>query len=559
MIENVLKELNQIIAKITLKDFRFILGIKLSDNLFKIISYYDSKLKNYDIAMENMYFSVEDKFKESHFNIVKYEESINKHFFEGIENYFAIGELIKFRNKDLGFIYFIVDQAEGKNAIMNVKKIINENAKQILSILLDIKDDYLKEYAVEQNINSLLYILKAHDAYTYYHSLRISELSLLIAENLKLDQKDVEKLFYASLIHDFGEIWIPKSILQKSGKLTPSEIEEVKKHTYKLDFLFAGNDYFSEYVEIAKFHHEFLDGSGYNKRMNNEIPFLSRILAVAEVTDALLSNRPWRKALSMEEAIKVLSNMAKIGKLDKDVVDIVIKIIPEFYGGLYQTHTLKYKDIYLSLDVNNQKTLVEAKVIDAKKDYITLYVATEEVEVNGNIINISNEYLTIDKYFDLEYYVNNMPINTKCKVVGRNKLGYIAKIDRSVKDDENVSIKWNLTGIGIPLKKVIFVNKYVWRLDNEKAFKAHIETISNKNIVFYALKEKIDSMAETKMVINFEAFSVKVNLIGEIINKQEIFTGYYHCDFRVGEITDEEYYKLLQVIELRMQQIKSIK
>ncbi|WP_129408978.1 HD-GYP domain-containing protein [Marinitoga lauensis] len=451
-----------------------------------------------------------------------------------------------------------MDKTTKYDNINTLKEVFYEHLKSFLTIILDVKDSVLKEYAIEQTINSLFYILKAHDAYTYYHSLRIADLSVLIAEKLKLDQEKIEKLYYAALIHDLGEIWISKDILQKSEKLTPIELEQIKQHTGKLEFLFAGNDYFSEYVEIAKYHHEYLDGSGYTGKNKYDLSLLSRILAVAEVTDALLSNRPWRKALKIEDAPKILMKMVENGKLDKTIVDTVIKIIPEFYGGLLQNSLMKYNDVFVNFDIEGKIVRVEAKVLNSKRDYINIFIPKKSIEVDGKVINICEKFLKLENNISIEYYSNNNSFNKNCTILGKNKMGYILKINKEVNEGEIASVKWNLNGIGVPLKRVVFVNKYVWRLDNEKAFKLNIESISNKNIIFYALKDKINNMIDTKLLITFEAMNLKINLIGEIIYKEEIFKGYYHCDFKIGEITNDEYTKLIQIINLRKEQLKTL-
>ncbi|GAB6189489.1 hypothetical protein JCM30566_12290 [Marinitoga arctica] len=554
-----LENIKSLIANIPISNFRFILGIKISDNLFRIITYFDSEKMDFDLSMNNMFFSVEEKFKISNFDSIEYEESINKHFFDGKEDFFAIGQNIIFRNEVVGFIYILLPKNTKFDNINTLKDLLYEHLKNFLTVILDIKDKHLRDYSIEQTINSMFYILKAHDAYTYYHSLRIADLSVLIAENLKLNQEDIEKIYYAALIHDLGEIWIPKEILQKSEKLTPAELEQIKQHTNKLEFLFGGNDYFSEFVEIAKYHHEYLDGSGYFKKNKFNLTILQRILVVSEVTDALLSNRPWRKALNIEDALKILLKMVENNKLDNDIVNTTIEIIPEFYGGLMQRSLMKYNDVFINIE-SDEKTEIKlkGKILDSRKDYLNIFIPNKIIEINDKDIDVKNTYLKIGNTFTIEYYSNNNLFNKTCNIVGKNKLGYIFKIEKNLSKDTIHSVKWNLNGIAVPLKRVVFVDKYVWRLDNENAFKINIESISNSNIIFYALKDKVKNMADKKTVITFEAMNLKINLIGEIVYTEEIFKGYYHCDFKIGEINADEYTKLMQVINLRKEQLKML-
>lgn len=556
---NYIETFNSIIPNIPLDDFRLILGVKISDNLYKTIIYYDSTNMNIDYSMNGMYFSVEDKFHINNFDTVLYDESINKHFFENKEDdYFAIGQNIIFRDETVGFIYVFMKKNTKYDDVKSLRELFYDQLKNFLILILDVKDSAYKDYFIEQTISTLFYLLKAHDAYTYYHSLRIADLSVLLAENLNLDQTKIEKVYYSALIHDLGEMWISKDILQKPDKLSPLETEEVKQHTKKLELLFAGNDFFSEFVEIAKYHHEYLDGSGYYGKKNYDISILSRILTVAEVTDALLSNRPWRKALNIEDAPKVLLKMVQDGKLDKTVVETVIKIIPEFYGGIIQPSLFRHSNAYAIFNIDNENISLEVKIINSRKDFINIFLPEKNIIVKNKIIDLQNTFFNFGNSIHLEYYLNNSLIKNDFTIVGKNKLGYILKKKEIKKGESSFSIKLSITGIGVPLKRVIFVNKYVWRLDNEKAFKASIESISKSNIIFYALKDKIEKIGDTKLVLTFDAMGTKIKLLGEIVHKEEIFKGYYHCDFKIGENTEEEMMKLLQLISMRKDQLKRL-
>ena len=138
-------------------------------------------------------------------------------------------------------------------------------------------------------------------------------------------------------LHDIGKISIEDTILKKPGKLTSEESEEMKKHTIigkqiieKIESLTKKND-FLRYAKIfAATHHEKWDGSGYPSGLKgNEIPLLGRIMAVADVYDALISVRPYKKAFSHEEAVQIIKDGSNT-QFDPAVVAIFLKTAEQF-------------------------------------------------------------------------------------------------------------------------------------------------------------------------------------------------------------------------------------
>lgn len=142
---------------------------------------------------------------------------------------------------------------------------------------------------------------------------RVSKLSALLAEALGQPPEWQDRIEEAACLHDLGKLWVAKEILDKPGPLTEEEYEEVKKHTLVGAALLSQGT--SELVRmagrIARSHHERWDGEGYPDGLEGEeIPLSARIVAVADAFDAMTQDRPYREALSVEEAFHVLDEEA---------------------------------------------------------------------------------------------------------------------------------------------------------------------------------------------------------------------------------------------------------
>jgi cyclic di-GMP phosphodiesterase len=169
------------------------------------------------------------------------------------------------------------------------------------------------------------------DNETGMHVIRIGHFSRLIAKALGVDAEWEELIFHAAPMHDVGKIGIPDNILMKPGKLDPNEWEVMKMHSAMGGKILSGGT--SELVKmsesIAMAHHEKWDGSGYPKGLQGEdIPLEGRIVAVADVFDALTSVRPYKKAWTVEKSMALIEEES--GKhFDPEIVQAFKKILPE--------------------------------------------------------------------------------------------------------------------------------------------------------------------------------------------------------------------------------------
>ncbi|MCR9161794.1 MAG: response regulator [bacterium] len=187
------------------------------------------------------------------------------------------------------------------------------------------------EAAQVQTIERLTKAAEFRDDETAAHLQRMSEYSRLLARKVGLDDYTSEMIRTASPMHDVGKIGIPDSILLKPGRLTSDEYEVMKKHAEIGYRILGGSD--SKLLQlaasIAYTHHEKFDGSGYPRGLSGEdIPIEGRIVAVADVFDALTSERPYKKAWPLERAVKLLVD-GRDQHFDGELVDLFVGSMEE--------------------------------------------------------------------------------------------------------------------------------------------------------------------------------------------------------------------------------------
>jgi putative two-component system response regulator len=152
-------------------------------------------------------------------------------------------------------------------------------------------------------ITALAYALEAKDVYTSGHSQRVTELSVAIAERLGLPEESIEKIRLAGLVHDIGKIGVREAVLNKPGSLSEEEFKHVRLHSETGEHILKPIVDDGDILKAVRHHHERYDGAGYPDGLKGEqIPQLARIIAVADTFDAMTSERPYRKALTKEEA-----------------------------------------------------------------------------------------------------------------------------------------------------------------------------------------------------------------------------------------------------------------
>jgi putative nucleotidyltransferase with HDIG domain len=176
--------------------------------------------------------------------------------------------------------------------------------------------------------------VEAKDQYTHGHSENVMKYTVVLARQMGLSPQDVEQVKYAGLLHDIGKIGVSESILNKPGRLTDEEFEEIRKHPELGARIISDVPFLKSLVPLVRHHHEFYNGGGYPDGIDGEnIPFGARVLSVADAFEAMTSDRPYRKSLPRTVATDILRKESGT-QFDPLVVDAFLAMLEEPSGEL---------------------------------------------------------------------------------------------------------------------------------------------------------------------------------------------------------------------------------
>lgn len=236
------------------------------------------------------------------------------------------------------------------NRRVEVKKRLKELEKQVESTLIIIannpKDKRCQEelhkrteeiknnIRINMDLLEELVTIKNVDKYLYVHSLNVGVLSFIIGTWMGLEKKELEILIKAGILHDIGKLKVDPDILYKNGKLTVEEFEEMKKHTiYTYQILKENGEIDEEILKAVIFHHEKEDGGGYPLGLTGDkIPLYSKIITVADIFDAMTSERVYKSRVSPFKVIEMFQNEF-FGKLDNKITLLFVKKFSEYFIG----------------------------------------------------------------------------------------------------------------------------------------------------------------------------------------------------------------------------------
>jgi len=215
-------------------------------------------------------------------------------------------------------------------------KLISATAERLGNLIegkqseIKLQQSYQKlKNALDASIETMSKIIEVKDPYTAGHQQKVSQLTTAIAKELNFSPDKVEGIRIASLIHDIGKISVPTEILSKTTTLSDIEFSLIKGHSQAGSDILKAIDFSYPVAQIVLQHHERLDGTGYpNNLKGDEILLEAKIIGVADVVGAMLSQRPYRSAHSMEEVLEEISKNKGI-LYDPKIVDVCIKLFKE--------------------------------------------------------------------------------------------------------------------------------------------------------------------------------------------------------------------------------------
>lgn len=273
-------------------------------------------------------------------------------------------------SKDISIVNVVNDKVRYKT-LKNIKKLFIQSEEGYVDIRDNLEiakqqiESIVDEIYTNQNLLINLIDLKTFDDYTYNHSVNVSIMSIALGVSLGMTKKELCDLGFAALLHDIGKVFVNREILNKKSKLTDTEFDEMKKHSI-LGYRHIQNRYevSEEVLRGILEHHEKYGGGGYpNNLKGNNISIFARIIAAADVYDALTSDRPYRKAFLPADAVEYI--MASIiTQFDPEVVNAFVTKIAPYPVGTYVNLSNGSKAIIVE---NNKETCLRPKVRIIKK------------------------------------------------------------------------------------------------------------------------------------------------------------------------------------------------
>ncbi len=511
-LEQIVKRLKTMHAE----HFRFFIANKKIGTSYEVSMAYDSETyidENFLKSMVNIPKALSDMASSKDgFTLINSLniKSPSKWLFETMESddEFYVMSLEKITDQNTVFILATSSRTQGKALLLSrLLDIKYELEKNVITYNLNMTMESMKMYRLRE----MAYMLNAHDPYLYIHSLRVADIASFLAYMILEDESEAQKAFYAGLIHDLGEMWIPVDILNKKGKLTDEEYAYVKGHVARLDELFWGDPNMAPIVEVAKLHHERLDGTGYLGYKADDLSMLARIMAVADVTSALMDDRSYRKARPIREIMEILDEMAG-EKLDEYVVEKAKEIISDFYTGAvpeYSKMALKMHPVVIMASFPDREMIFQGFIMNVMGKYVEI-----------NIPNFDKQ-LTIDSVIRIEAYIGAMGQSFSAKVTLIHEKGILAEITEQIEREKSLRITWDIELLVLPPRDAD-------PKDKRKGYKTYTKMFGSDGLSFIVDKDDF-------MLKSGEPLRLVMNPYGEIIDIDTTVIDVVDIDFKRKE------------------------
>lgn len=353
----------------------------IMDNTGLIIAHYDEseKGKMYPVNEEQkeMLHQIFDNKKESFEMTINGEECTvfsnqvmndwqvvmvvrNTKLFQELRRQLLIGILISFAV----FLIIVVFCSISANKIRNYQRMESESKERLDRMNTNI-------------IRALASTIDAKDRYTSGHSQRVADYSLAIAKRMGKSEEEQKIIYYAGLLHDVGKIRVPEDVINKPGKLTDEEFDQIKVHPVSGFHILKDIHDDSRIAYGAKYHHERVDGKGYPAGLEGEnIPEISRIIGVADAYDAMASDRSYRDALP-QEVVRSEIEKGRGKQFDEKIADIMLQMIDEDKNYTMRQLKRSGKNI-LVIDDEQINIMMVKHILKDETDYHVIGVTTKE-------------------------------------------------------------------------------------------------------------------------------------------------------------------------------------
>jgi PAS domain S-box-containing protein len=257
------------------------------------------------------------KHNDMHHNPDSLEDSIHFNYFISTSG----------RRVPIDFSISPISDIDGKKSGSVI--ILRDDTERVISEL-KLKESYLQiKKSFDGIIQAMSQTLETRDPYTADHQRRVADIARNIALEMNLDEKEVEGIFMAGMVHDVGKICIPTEILSKPGRLSEIEFDLIRTHPQIGYDILKTIEFPWPLAEMVYQHHERHNGSGYPRGLSGDGILLgARIICVADVVEAMSSTRPYRNALGIDKALEEISDKKGV-HFDKDIVEICIRIFME--------------------------------------------------------------------------------------------------------------------------------------------------------------------------------------------------------------------------------------
>ena len=457
-----------------------------------------------------------------------YDAGLHPTLIEGMESeiYIPIFEPIDLKDCSLRLIGVLyLGSASAKyfpKDVFNEDKICNliSGISKLYKIIADELTSTIKAINV---ISVFVEILEQKERYLPNHSFNVANWCREIGMVLGYNKRDLIKLTYAGLLHDIGKCLIDCKILNKPGKLTEEEYAVVKEHSLIsqriVQNILKDIPLLKDIPRIIKYHHERYDGKGYPCGLKgDEVPFDSYIIGIADAVDAMFSERPYKKAMSLNEVINQL-HKNKWKQFHPELVDIMIERLTRAQNQLEVNLIQPMELSSLILNLKEDLLVIEGTLM--RIDNLYIFKPSDEALVeNINLADITSAELAIKDINNINYYY------IRIEDLLNNEF-YISSL-KLVPSANTFSLLWNLDGI-------------LYDPEDNKPIPIEITKVGGDSLAFYLTGDnKIeDSLFNKPLKIKILFDDMDIDITGNIV-KSHNFGSYKYYNLHYTNIPDQK-------------------